>query len=360
MEPTPYDSIFACLPCGLCVVDGGGRILSMNPALEQFLGQRLTDWSGQPLALWLEQAIRDPAQALCWTVALSQALAQGETTYLNLPTDFRTASDAGPSISLTGVAAPWQGSNLEHAGALVLFCDSCSRESQEGTRSRFLAVLAHELGTPVNHLTIAAEQLARRLEASDPDVRRLLQVIQDEANLLQRLCAQFPTLLPAATGSSQPRQRLVPLRPCLRRVAQAFSLRDLDCDIVVQVPSDLPLVWSDAERIQQVLSKLLDNAIRYAPPGSQIVLSAQKQGDEIVVSVQDQGPGVSEEDAETMYEPWHRGSQEEPDAEHQGLGLGLARSLVHSLDGRLWHERPVEGGARFCFSLPRAQAVPDE
>lgn len=360
MEPPAYDLIFACLPCGICVVDSDGKILSINPALEQFFGLRLTDWYGQPLALWLEQTICDSAQALCWTVALSQALAQGETTHLNLPTDFRTTRDAFPSISLTGTAAAWKGGNPEQSGALMLFCDSFSRENQEGVRSRFLAALAHELGTPVTHLAIAAEQLSRHLQASDGEAQRLSQVIKTEAHLLQRLCAQFPTLLPATTGSSRPRQRLLPLRPCLRHVAQVFQLRALDCEIVVQVPSDLPFVWSDAEQIQQVLSKLLDNAIRYAPAGSQIVLAAQEQGDEIVLSVQDQGPGISRQDEETMYEPWRRGNEEVPNAEHQGLGLAMAHTLVHTLGGRLWHERPPEGGARFCFSLPRAQAWPDE
>jgi len=260
----------------------------------------------------------------------------------------------------TGVAAPWRDSKEEHSGALVLFCESSSQKDQEGARGRFLAVLAHELGTPVTNLTFATEQLARHLGANDAEPWRLLQVIQAETRLLRRMLAQFPSLPTTAREMPRPRPHLVTLRPCLRRVAQTFQLRDLDCEIVVDVPPYLPFVWSDEEGIQQVLSKLVDNAIRYAPPASQIVLSAEERVEEIVVCVQDQGPGVLTTDAESIFEPWRRGSREEPVPEHHGLGLALARTLVQSLGGRLWHQSPPEGGATFCFSLPRAETASDE
>jgi len=126
MDVTPelYVCVFESAPVALCVVDGDGRILLINPALERLLGWRRSERSGQPLARCLQQAIVDPAQALCWTVALSEALrspsplrsgdchtaseavALGKTTYLNLPTDFRTGFDDAHLESLTGGAAP--------------------------------------------------------------------------------------------------------------------------------------------------------------------------------------------------------------------------------------------------------------
>lgn len=360
MEATPFESIFAYLPCGLCVVDGEGKILNINPALEGLVGWHATESFGQPLAFFLEQTIVDSAQALCWTIALSQALAQAEIAHLNVPTEFQTRSEGAPSVSLTGIAAPWMGKAPGQSGALFLFFDRSSQKDLEGMRGRFLAVLAHELGTPVSHLTVAAEHLDRHLQAGEVELSRLLQVIQTETRVLRRLLAQFPTLLPAAPAIPQARRQLVPLRPCLRQVDQAFRLRDLNCEIVVRVPPDLPFAWSDAERIQQVLSKLVDNAIRYAPPASEIVLAAEERGDELVVSVQDRGPGIPAGDAEAIFEPWRRGSEEEPDQEHQGLGLAMAQALVHSLDGKVWHESPAEGGVRFCFSLPRAKGAPDQ
>jgi len=137
-------------------------------------------------------------------------------------------------------------------------------------------------------------------------------------------------------------------------------VRDLDCQIVVETPADLPFVSSDADSIQEILSKLVDNAIRHAPPGSEVILGAWGREDEVVVSVRDRGPGVLQEDEEAIFEPWCRGSREESSPHHQGLGLFLARTLVQALDGRLWYERCPEGGTCFCFSLPRARYALDD
>jgi PAS domain S-box-containing protein len=357
MNTTPFDSIFAHFPCGLCVVDGEGKILNINSALEQLLGWRATERLGQRLAVCLEQTIPDPGQVLGWTVALNQALSLGQTTHLSLPTEFRSEGKDASPVSITGIVAPWQGSNGEDTGAVAIFHDISLQKDLYGARARLLAVLSHELGTPVANLTAAADLLAKRLEAGDKPLGRLLHVIQSEANHLRRLLAQFPLAPSARMKSPQPRKSLVTLRPILRQVAQAFGVRDLDCEIVVRVPPGLPFVWSDAEQIRQVLSKLVDNAIRYAPPGSQIDLAAEEEGEEIVVSVRDRGPGVAEGDEELIFEAWRCGSREEPDGEHQGLGLSIARRLVRSLGGKLWYESRPGGGASLCFSLPRAQEV---
>jgi PAS domain S-box-containing protein len=360
MDTNPDHSLFASLPYGACLVDDQGKIFDINPALEQLLGWQLSDLRGQELSRCLGQQMANSAQALCWNVALSQAIAQGQTTYFDIPTEFRTEFGHERQTSITGVVAPYQGSSAGKPRALIIFHDTRSQKDAEGVRTRFLAVLAHELGGPVTTLIAAADQLKRRLSGEDSDSRRLVQLIQAEVKHLRQLLAQSFTPLPAHAEIPQPRKRLVTLRPCLRHVAQAFEVRDLDCQIVVQTPPDLPFVWSDAERIKEVLSKLVDNATRYAPPGSQILLAAEERGDEIVVSVRDRGTGVLDEDREVIFEPWCRGSHEEPDAGHQGLGLSMSRTLVQALNGKLWYEENLEGGACFCFSLPRAEGLPDE
>jgi PAS domain S-box-containing protein len=358
MDKTPGDVLLAALPHGLCIVDGEGRILDLNPALEQLLGWHAAERRGQLLSQCLQQSISDPAQVLFWTVALDQALALGETTHLNLPAVFRTEFDDGRVMAVTGVVVPWPEGAVGHARAMVILHDVTAQQDIEGVRSRFLAVLTHELGTPVINLAAAADLLARHLVVDDSEPWRLLQVIRSEANRLRRLLAQFPTTSPVWPESTPPRQRLVTLRPLLRQVAHAFQARGPACRIVVQAPADLPFVWSDAESIKEVLSKLVDNALRYAPAGSQVALVARAREDDVVVSVRDHGPGVALGDEERIFEPWCRGSQEEPAANHHGLGLAMARSVVDSLGGQLWHERSPEGGASFCFTLPRAAYAP--
>jgi signal transduction histidine kinase len=316
MNRTLYDSVFGHFPYGLCIVDGEGKMLGINPALEQLLGWHAAEWHGQPLSSCLEQAICDPGHALGWTVALNRALALGQTTHLNLPTDFRTGSSDGARVSATGIVAPWR-DGAEHSGAMLIFHDSSLQKDLHGAQARFLAVLSHELGTPVVSLAAASDLLAGRLETDDEAIRRLLHTIRSEANHLRRLLAQFPTTLPAQIKAPQPRKDVVTLRPILRQVAQMFEVRDLDCQIVMEVLPDLPFVWSDAEQIQEVLGKLVENALCYASPGDEIILAAEEQGDRVVVSVRDRGPGPSDENRKAI-------------------------------------------SASFCFSLPRAQGLPDD
>ncbi len=360
MVTNPDQSLLTSLPYGACLVDEQGRILDINPALERLLGWQLSELRGEELSRCLEQRMADSAQALCWNVALSQAIAQGQTTHFDIPTDFRIEFGHERQTSITGVVAPYKGSSAEQPKALIIFHDVESQKDAAGVRTRFLAVLAHELSGPVTTLIAAADQLTRHLSGEDSHSRRLVQLIQSELNHLRQLLAQSFTPLPAHAKIPQSRKRLVALRPCLRHVARAFQLRNIECQVVVQVPSDLPFAWSDAERIKEVLNKLVDNATRFAPPGSQILLTAEEQGAEIVVSVHDRGPGVLDEDREIIFEPWRRGSHEPPDAGHQGLGLAVARALVQALDGKLWYEEHPEGGACFYFSLPRAQGLLDD
>ncbi|MGQ9600578.1 MAG: histidine kinase dimerization/phospho-acceptor domain-containing protein [Anaerolineae bacterium] len=121
--------------------------------------------------------------------------------------------------------APCRGDGPERA--LVLVHESTSPKDP-GERDRFLAVLAHELSTPVNNLSAAAELLARRLEADDSPSLRLLQVIRAEANHLRWLFTQFPATLPVGDRVPQPQKHLIPLRPLLRQTAQTFYARCVD------------------------------------------------------------------------------------------------------------------------------------
>ena len=105
MDATPdlYARMFHSAPVALCVTDGDGRILLINQALERLLGWKPSEQVGQPLVDCLRRSVVDPAQVLCWTVALGEALTLGKTTYLGLPASFRTSFNDGRQESIAGV-----------------------------------------------------------------------------------------------------------------------------------------------------------------------------------------------------------------------------------------------------------------
>jgi signal transduction histidine kinase len=356
--------VFASFPAGTCVVDREGRILALNSALGQLLGWQQDDLVGRSLIPFLEQRIGDPAQALSWTVALSQALIHGQRTDLGFPVAFERGDTDRQMLAIAGTIVPWLGVDGQQLGALVLCWDE-SRESELSRgRDRLLALISHELGSPLTNIAAAADRLAQHMDPGDAQGWPLLQIVRGEAHRLRRLLGQFlastppaaaPAARPPATDApaeqrlqttARPEAGVVTLLPLLRRVARTFEVRGTGQAILVQVEPDLPFAWGHADRIQEVLSNLVDNALRYAPPGSRVVLGAHGRGQEIEVSVTDWGEGVAEGTEQEIFEPGVR--------EGQGLGLPVARALVQSMGGRIWYERDAKGGgARFCFTLRR-------
>lgn len=368
MQADRFASIFAALPCGVVATDAQGRIVAANPAVETLLRRRPADWLGCSLARELEQVIADPAQALGWTVALSQALGQGQTTYLDLPADIKsptspppagpsspTASGNRPCVSITGVVAPWPDEDTGEPGALAVIHDTAHYRSLAELRTRFLSVIAHELGSPVTNIAAAADLLGREL-GDVPAQQRLLHIIQGEAARFRRMIGQFLITSPTVAGTLHLARTVVTLRPLLQRVVQTFSLRWPGRRFILDVPAGLPFVEGDADPIQEVLCNLVDNAVRYSSAGTRIVVAAESQTDRVLLSVTDEGPGIAAGDERHIFEPFFRG-QPGRSEEGQGLGLYIARTLVHALGGELWHEPQPGGGCRFCFTLVRAPCV---
>jgi two-component system sensor histidine kinase KdpD len=117
----------------------------------------------------------------------------------------------------------------------------------------------------------------------------------------------------------------------------------------------------DAALVEQVLANLLENAAKYTPPGTPILIRAAADGRELLVSVEDEGPGLPAGDPEQLFAKFERGTIEGA-ISGVGLGLAICRAIVRLHGGRIWAERRPEGGAAFRFTLPLEEApvVPTE
>jgi two-component system sensor histidine kinase KdpD len=120
----------------------------------------------------------------------------------------------------------------------------------------------------------------------------------------------------------------------------------------VDVEEDLPPVPLDYVEIDQVLSNLIENAAKYAPPGTAIRVRARRSDREVRVEVADQGPGIAASAVPRLFDPSYRINQGQPLAKGLGLGLAVARGLVEAHGGRIWVEGPPGWGATFTFALP--------
>jgi signal transduction histidine kinase len=112
-------------------------------------------------------------------------------------------------------------------------------------------------------------------------------------------------------------------------------------------------VWGDADRLYEVVANLMDNAAKYSPPNSEVVLDVQIEGQEAVISVNDSGPGIPPEEFDRIFEKFYRlDSGDAKETYGYGLGLYLSRRLVEAMDGRIWVESEPGQGATFSFTVP--------
>jgi signal transduction histidine kinase len=132
------------------------------------------------------------------------------------------------------------------------------------------------------------------------------------------------------------------LSPLLQRKQQ---------QIKVWAGSNLPLVWADGKRVEQILSNLVNNAVKFAPPGSVIEVELDQIDEYIQISVADTGPGVPPDEQEHIFDKFYSANKDKALA-GAGLGLFICRELIRLHGGQIWVEDRPNGGSRFCFTLP--------
>ena len=132
--------------------------------------------------------------------------------------------------------------------------------------------------------------------------------------------------------------------------AQEESLKGRRVEL--QVPDLLPAADVDFEFIQQVLKQLLDNAVKYSPPGSPLTIDAGMAGEKIVISVADHGKGIPEAEQARIFEKFYRGRASRDEVLGTGLGLSIAKGIIEAHGGRIWVTSQPGQGSIFSFALP--------
>jgi two-component system sensor histidine kinase KdpD len=221
----------------------------------------------------------------------------------------------------------------------------------ERIRGTLLAAISHDLRTPLAVIAGASSSLVEGGERMAPAEREALaasiyQRARDTADLVGKVLQM--TRLEA--GAMAPERDWASIGEIAGTVLHRLAAPLASHRVLLEVPSDLPLLRVDAALIDQVLSNLMENAARHTPPGTLVRLRAQVRESEMLVSVEDYGPGLDAADLERVFAKFQRGSG----AGGGGVGLGLAicRAIVRLHGGRAWAERLSGGGTAFRFTLP--------
>ena len=186
---------------------------------------------------------------------------------------------------------------------------------------------------------------------AEPKRKEMAQAIYDQARQMTQQVNNILDMTRFEIGAPQLNRQWQPLEEIVGAVLNRMQSGLEGRKVVVDLPEDLPLVLIDGVLIAQVLSNLLENAVKYTPPGSPIEIDAWAAGDEVTVSMLDRGPGIKPGDEERVFEKFHRGAPEGA-VSGAGLGLTICRAIVEAHGGRIWTENRLVGGAMFCFTLP--------
>jgi signal transduction histidine kinase len=223
-------------------------------------------------------------------------------------------------------------------------------------RRELVASVSHELRTPVATVRGYVEAALRRGDHLPGELRADLETVEAEIRRLQRLIEDLFTLARAEVGRLELRLEPTDIRQVVQHTvdtAAPLAWNQWRVQVVAEAGPDLAPARVDAERLQQVLSNLMSNAVRHTPPGG-LVAAAVAADDGIVrVDVRDTGAGIAPEDLPRVFERFYRGRDEEG-AEGAGLGLAVAKELVEAMGGTV-EARSIAGeGSCFTIRLPRA------
>ena len=222
-----------------------------------------------------------------------------------------------------------------------------------------LSSVSHDLRTPLTAITGATSTLLeedRRLDA--PTRHALLHTVHAEADRLNRLVSNLLAMTRLESGAIQVHKEWQPLEEVVGAALTRLEAPLHNRPITTYLPADLPLVPLDSVLIEQVLINVLDNAIKYTPPGSPLSLSAWTTDGAVTVEVADQGPGLPPGEEQRVFEKFYR-AQRPRESSGAGLGLTICRGIIEAHGGHIWAENRSGGGTAFRFTLPLTGTPPD-
>jgi two-component system, OmpR family, sensor histidine kinase KdpD len=224
----------------------------------------------------------------------------------------------------------------------------------ERLRAALLTSISHDLRTPLASILGTASSLRSFAEQYDAEQREeLLATLQDEAERLNRFVGNLLDMTRLESGAIELKLDLVDIAEiagaALARAGNVLARHRVE----VEIAADLPMLPMDAVLFEQVLFNLLDNAAKYAPPGSRIDLCARRDGETIAIEVRDEGPGIPESELERIFDKFYRVQAQDRRRAGTGLGLAICRGFIEAQGGRITAaNRRDRSGAVLTIRMP--------
>lgn len=330
------------LYAGLVVTSNEGRVTQMNASARAIFNVT-SDVIGRDVR---DVILNDQIRAL---ILAAQEGNEGNQTEATISTDGR--------VERTYNVQSAQVKNEEgrQIGVVTIFNDVTELKNIERMKSAFVATVSHELRTPLTAIKGFVSTLLMNDDFPEEDRREFYTIIDHECDRLTRLINDLLNIARIEAGESlKPHYSEVDVRALCKKVALIQQQASHNHQLVLNAPDEFPVIIADEDKLDQIVTNLVSNAIKYSPEGGKVTIHLKVDDDHVLIGVQDEGIGIPKEHLSKVFDRFHRVHNEDNRKIYgTGLGLFLVKHLVEQIHlGKVWAESEVGVGSTFWVRIP--------
>ncbi|MFB1050459.1 ATP-binding protein [Paraliobacillus sp. JSM ZJ581] len=242
-------------------------------------------------------------------------------------------------------------------GVVAIIRDMTEERKMDQLREEFIANVSHELRTPIAMMQGYSEAIVDDIAVSTDEKNELASIIRDESMRMGRLVNELLDLARIKAGHVQLNKEKIDLVQFIERIIRKFQgpANDQGIELDGAVKTDVGMMYVDQDRIEQVLTNLIDNAMRHTQTNGKVQLLVESEHEKIRFSIIDTGSGISEEDLPFVFERFYKADKSRMKTEKRkgtGLGLSIAKNIIEAHHGTISVQSKIEEGTTFTFVIP--------
>lgn len=339
---TKMEAILSSVVNGIIAVDSNENILFINPIAQEMLNITETDIVGKHM---LRVIRNNKIDNIIKDILKNKSFEESEIT-INYPSEkiFRLYSNA--------IKYPESDRII---GLIIIIQDITEIKNLEKMRSEFVANVSHELKTPLTSIKGFVETLkAGAIEDNEAAVR-FLNIIEDEANRLNRLISDILSLSEIENKKSMPRNEIIDTQEKIIEIVSLLQNQAVHKNISLnaKIDADVSKLKGDTDQFKQMLINLVDNALKYTPEGGAIEVAAYNLKNNVVIRIKDNGIGIPKEYIPRLFERFYRVDKARSrNVGGTGLGLAIVKHIILQFKGKIEVQSEVGKGTEFILSIP--------
>jgi two-component system phosphate regulon sensor histidine kinase PhoR len=335
-ERSRLTTVLSSMTDGVIMTDAERKVLLSNHAAARLLGFREDKAVGQSLIELIHDHEIDDLLRSCLNDG------EGKATQL----------EAGPDRKFLRAITIPLGTDRS-GGALLLFQDLTELRNLQTMRREFVGNISHELRTPLATIKAIVETLQDGAVEERAVAKDFLARADSEVDRMTQMVAELTELSHIETGKAELRLEPVDLNSVIESstVRLAPQAERQNVSLIMKPETKLPAVQADRDRIGQVITNLVHNAIKFTPAGGRVTISTKSEKGSVTVKVTDNGTGIAKDDLPRIFERFYKADKARS-GEGTGMGLAITRHVVEAHGGRIWAESEEGKGSTFGFSLP--------